>query len=106
MFTVTVSTDDAPAFESFLAERIYAYNAAATGYRDGKSFIASYQNESGNIEAGASGYTWGGCCYIAYLWVAEAYRRKGIGSELVRAVEDHARGKDCRLAFVAAHSFQ
>jgi ribosomal protein S18 acetylase RimI-like enzyme len=104
--TITIHTGDAPQVEAFLAERIYEYNAAATGRDDGESFTAIRESTSGEIEAGISGYTWCGCCYIAYLWVAETARGRGIGSELVRAVEQHARAKACRVIFVATHSFQ
>jgi len=104
--TITLRTGDVSQIESFLVDRIYEYNAAATGYDDGLAFSAVRQNSSGDIEAGASGYTWGGCCYIAYLWVAEALRGQGIGRELLRAVEQHARAKGCRILFVATHSFQ
>ena len=104
--TIIVRTGDAPQIEAFLVDRIYEYNAAATGHDDGESFTAVRESSSGDIEAGISGYTWCGCCYIAYLWVAEAVRGLGIGSELVRAVEDHARAKSCRVMFVATHSFQ
>ena len=104
--TITVRTGDAPQIEAFLVERIYEYNAAATGHDDGESFTAVRESSPGDIEAGISGYTWCGCCYIAYLWVAEAVRGQGIGSDLVRAVEQHARAKACRVMFVATHSFQ
>lgn len=101
-----LADDDAGKMDAFLADRIYEYNAAATGYHDGQSFAAVRENESGVVEAGASGYTWGGCCYIVYLWVAEALRGGGIGSELLEAVEQHARDKGCRVVFVSSHSFQ
>jgi ribosomal protein S18 acetylase RimI-like enzyme len=104
--TITIRTGDAPQLESFLAQRIYEYNASVTGYHDGVSFNAVCENSSGDIESGVSGYTWGGCCYIAYLWVAEAARGRGLGSELLRAAEQHARAKLCRLLFVSTHSFQ
>ena len=104
--TITIRTGDAPPLEAFLAERIYEYNAAATGHDDGESFTACRENSSGEVEAGISGYTWCGCCYISYLWVAAAARGQGIGSELLRAVEDHARAKACRVMLVATHSFQ
>lgn len=104
--TITIRTGDAPQIEAFLAERIYEYNAGATGRDDGESFTAVRENSSGDIEAGISGYTWCGCCYIAYLWVAETVRGRGIGSELVRAVEQHARAKACQVILVATHSFQ
>jgi GNAT superfamily N-acetyltransferase len=104
--TIAVRTGDAPEFEAFLAQRIYEYNAAASGYDDGESFTAAYQSESGNVEAGTCGYTWGGCCYISYLWVSQACRGRGIGSELLSAVEGHAREKRCRLILLSSHSFQ
>jgi ribosomal protein S18 acetylase RimI-like enzyme len=104
--TITIRTGDAPQLEAFLVERIYEYNAAVTGHDDGESITAIRESTSGELEAGISGYSWCGCCYIAYLWVAETARGRGIGSELVRAVEQHARAKACRVMFVATHSFQ
>jgi GNAT superfamily N-acetyltransferase len=104
--TIKLRTGDAPQIEAFLAERIYEYNAAATGRDDGESFTAVHENSAGEIEAGISGYTWCGCCYVSYLWVAEALRGRGIGSELLRAAEQHARTKACQVMFVATHSFQ
>jgi len=92
--------------EAFLAERIYEFNAAATGYHDGESFTATYAGESGAVEAGLCGYTWGGCCFVLYLWVAQALRGKGLGSQLLAAAELHARAKQCRLVLVSSHSFQ
>ena len=104
--TVTIRSGDSPQLEAFLAERIYEFNAAATGYDDGESFTAVREGRSGDVEAGVSGYTWGGCCYIQYLWVAKSARGHGIGSELLGAVESHARSKSCRILFVSTHSFQ
>jgi len=106
MSNIEVRTGDAPQVEAFLAERIYEYNAAATGYHDGESFIAICEGESGNIEAGSSGYTWGGCCYVSNLWVSESLRGRGIGIELLRAVERHAEEKRCRLVLLSSHTFQ
>jgi N-acetylglutamate synthase-like GNAT family acetyltransferase len=104
--SIAIRTGDVPDLEAFLAQRIYEYNAATTGYHDGESFAAIRESEDGNIEAGASGYTWGGCCYVAYLWVSENLRGRGIGSELLDAVESHAREKHCRVVFLASHTFQ
>lgn len=106
MSSITVRTGDDPQFEAFLAERIYEFNAAATGYHDAESFNAGRQSESGTIDAGISGYTWGGCCYVSYLWVAESLRGRGIGGELLDAVERHAREKRCQLMVLGSHTFQ
>jgi len=106
MSAIAVRTGDAPELEAFLAQRIYEFNATATGYHDGGSFTAVHQGAAGKVEAGTCGYTWGGCCYVSYLWVCQALRGKGIGSELLKAVERHARGKHCRLILLSSHSFQ
>ena len=106
MKPIAVRAGYAPWVEAFLAERIYEYNAAATGYHDAESFSAVRENGSGAIEAGISGYTWGGCCYVSHLWVSESARGNGLGSELLAAVERHAREKRCRLILVSSHSFQ
>jgi GNAT superfamily N-acetyltransferase len=103
---MTLRTGDAPELEALLAQRIYEYNAAATGCHDAESFSAARTNEAGDVEAGVCGYTWGGCCYVAYLWVAEALRGKGIGTELLDAVERHARERRCSLVLLSSHSFQ
>jgi GNAT superfamily N-acetyltransferase len=97
---------EAPEIEAFLAQRIYEFNARATGYFDGESFSVTRRDESGAIRAGVSGYTWGGCCYVAYLWVDEAERRHGLGTALLRAAEEHAKTKHCKVVFVGTHTFQ
>ena len=103
---IAVRPGDAPDLEAALAERIYEFNAAATGYHDGESFSAALHDAAGTLEAGATGYTWGGCCYVAYLWVTGALRRQGTGTALMEAIERHARDKGCRVVFLATHSFQ
>jgi GNAT superfamily N-acetyltransferase len=88
---IAVRSGDASELEALLAQRIYEYNAAATGCHDAESFSAARTNAAGEVEAGVYGYTWCGCCYVTYLWVAEAVRGKGIGTELLEAVERYAR---------------
>lgn len=105
MATIAIRVGDAPEVEAFLAQRIYEYNASATGYDNAESFTA-LKNDGGSVEAGVCGYTWGGSCYVAYLWVAEPSRGKGLGSELLDAVERHALDKACRLVVLWTHSFQ
>lgn len=106
MTHIAIRLGDAAELEAYLTERIYEYNAAATGYHDAELFSAAQTNESGAVEAGISGHTWGGCCFVSHLWVAERSRRKGLGSELLKAVENHARSKRCRRVLLSSHSFQ
>ena len=103
---IALCVGEAPEIEAFLAERIYEFNSEATGRFDGESFSATRRDESGVIRAGISGYTWGGCCYVSYLWVEERERGNGLGTALLLAAEEHARAKDCVVLFVSSHNFQ
>jgi ribosomal protein S18 acetylase RimI-like enzyme len=103
---IALHTGDAPEIEAFLAERIYEFNSNATGYFDGESFSGAQRDAAGAIRAGIYGYTWGGCCYVSYLWVDESGRRHGLGRALLLAAEEHARLRRCTVLFVATHSFQ
>src|SRR6516164_7003373 len=60
--------------EAFLVERIYEFNARATGYFDGRLIGGRLRNEAGEIIAAFNGHTWGGCCVVAHLWVHESQR--------------------------------
>ncbi|HEU4618921.1 MAG TPA: GNAT family N-acetyltransferase [Gammaproteobacteria bacterium] len=106
MTKIVVEVGDAPELDSLLAERIYEFNAAATGCRDAELFRIVRKSESGELEAGLSGYTWARCCFVSYLWVSEPLRGKGLGTALLSAAEEHAAGKGCLLVLLSSHSFQ
>jgi len=103
---ITLRVGEAPDVEAFLAERIYEFNSRATGYSDAESFSGTHEDESGVVRAGISGYTWGGCGYVSYLWVDERERGRGLGTALLLTAERHARAKGCVVMFLSSHSFQ
>jgi lactoylglutathione lyase len=91
---------------ALLDDRIYEFNAEATGSRDGRAFAGVINDVSGNIIAAVHGHTWGECCYVAHLWVHASQRGRGIGSALLRSAEDEAIRRGCRQALLLTHSFQ
>jgi ribosomal protein S18 acetylase RimI-like enzyme len=90
----------------FLAERIYEYNVAQTGLRDGRLLGIFVRDDAGTIVAGLDGWTWGGCLYVDHLWVHESLRGRGYGSRLLEAAERDAVARGCRFALLSTHSFQ
>jgi ribosomal protein S18 acetylase RimI-like enzyme len=92
--------------EAFLAERIYDFNANATGLFDGEEFAATIRDCCGRIVAAVNGHTWGGCCQISQLWVHESARKQGVGKSLMLTVEAHALGKNCTQIVLSSHTFQ
>jgi len=92
--------------EAFLVERIYEFNAQATGYFDGRLIGGRLRNEAGEVIAAANGHTWGGCCVVAHLWVHEAQRGRGLGRALLQAIEVEAARRGCEQVVLSTHSFQ
>jgi GNAT superfamily N-acetyltransferase len=92
--------------DAFLAERIYEFNAQATGLFDGECFAGSIRGATGEIIAAVSGHTWGGTCQVTHLWVGEAQRRNGLGAAPMNAVESEAVRRGCGQVVLWTHSFQ
>ncbi len=89
-----------------LAERIYAFNVAATGLNDGRLISIRAEDSAGQVVGGLSGWAWGGCGYVDVLWVADDYRRRGIATRLLQAAEATALANGCVSMVLSTHTFQ
>jgi GNAT superfamily N-acetyltransferase len=98
--------ETAEAVGRILEDKLYQFNVAATGFADGKAICFTAANDHGEMVGGIAGYTWGGCCFIKELWVAEGWRRQGLGRALIGAAEREAALRDCRQVVLSTHSFQ
>ena len=49
---------DCHELEAFLVDRVYEFNAQATGYIDAKLLGGRVRNEAGEIIAACNGHTW------------------------------------------------
>jgi ribosomal protein S18 acetylase RimI-like enzyme len=106
VFVVEPSGEVEAVLDAFLDERIYEFNMQATGLCDGKPFVGVIKDDSVAIVAAINGHTWGGCCYVAHLWVHESYRRQGLGRALLLATEAEAVRRGCTQVVLWTHSFQ
>src|SRR5689334_10969040 len=88
-----------------LEDRLYEFNAAQTGFHDGKS-LAFVVEEQGKLVAAVAGYTWGGICELRQVWVHEAWRGCGLGAELVGHAIEEARTRGCAHIFLTTYDFQ
>ena len=89
-----------------MEDRRHEYNDAPTGITDGKWLAIFIRDDTGAIRAGLSGWTWGGCCAIRYLWVHEDLRGRGYGTKLMEAAEQEASARGCYQVLLDTHSFQ
>lgn len=103
---LVVSDNPNPADVQALDDAIYAFNVARTAFSDGRWLSIFLKDQAGAMYAGLSGHTWGGACEIKLLWIAEARRGQGLGSQMLAAAEDEARARGCAIVTLSSHSFQ
>ena len=108
MQNVTIVAGDEATTEDlqFLEEQINEFNFATTGIYDARLLVVLLRDDSGRIYAGLSGHTWGGVAEVRFLWVDEARRHAGLGSQLLDAAEAEARSRGCTKIVLSTHSFQ
>ena len=98
--------DDVDGVSALLSARLYEFNEAATGHRDGRRLAFTVRGDDGDVLAGLVGWTWGGCGYVDVLWVRGELRGRGIGDRLLATAEAAAREAGCDRMVLATHSFQ
>ncbi|KAI3490378.1 hypothetical protein L1887_45203 [Cichorium endivia] len=64
------------------------------------------RDDKGTMLGGLIGVRKGDWLNIDFLWVSEAVRGTGVGSQLIKAAEEEARRKGCKHALVDTASFQ
>ncbi len=97
--------DPTPDDVQYLEDRIYEFNAGATGIADGE-LLTFVVRDRERIVAGICGNTWGGTCELRQFWVEEAQRHHGLGTKLFRAAEQEARRRGCTQIVLMTFSFQ
>jgi len=99
------AVDPTPNELQYLEDRIYEFNASATGITDGK-LLAFLVREDDRLVAGICGNTWGGTCELRKLWVDASHRHRGLGTKLFQAAEQEARRRRCTQIVLMTFSFQ
>lgn len=87
-------------------EGLDAYNLAHAPLHQVQPLVCTVHGPAGVILGGAVARSWGECCELQQLWVAEDRRRQGLGRQLVQAVEAEARLRGCRRVYLETFSFQ
>lgn len=99
--------DDVPADAGRIVDRgLSESNEAAAPLLQIERLSCFASLASGAVVGGAVGRRWGECCELQQLWVDPAYRRRGIGSKLVRLFEARAAERGCRTFYLETFSFQ
>ena len=91
---------------ALLDDRLYEFNAAATGIDNGRWLAIFVRDAAGELMAGLRGWTWGTTGYVETLWVREDQRRHGLGQRLLETAEAEAVRRGCREMQLSTHSYQ
>src|SRR6187401_826245 len=84
MSEIRIAVGDADAgLAERLDQEISAFNAAVTGYHDGRMLSVAVRGDDDGLLAGLYGWTWGGCGYVDLLWVRDDQRGHGLGARLL-----------------------
>ena len=101
-----IEDDPRPEDKALLNRHLYEFNAAVTGIDDGRWLAIFVRDPGRQIIAGLHGWTWGGTGYVDTFWVREDLRRQGLGKRLLKAAEDEAVRRGCRVMQLSTHSYQ
>jgi ribosomal protein S18 acetylase RimI-like enzyme len=89
-----------------LDERLYEFNAAASGVHDGRLLAIFVREDDGTIVAGMHGWTWGGTGFVQAIWVHEKLRGRGLGARVLAAAEAEAVRRGCHQMHLDTHGYQ
>jgi len=90
----------------FINQGLEDFNNKAVGHDNHKLLNIVEYDSDGNVVAGILGGTYWGWMHIDILWVAENFRKKGLGSKLLEAAENEAQARGCHSVHVDTMSWQ
>lgn len=99
---------DSERIEKLVYDYYFKTVPVAEGFSEKEELVCrKITDKDGTVIAGivAYIYQWG-CLYVDDLWVDEKYRRKGLGSQLLKSVEKTGIERGCYLSYLDTGDFQ
>ncbi|MGL4965630.1 MAG: GNAT family N-acetyltransferase [Inquilinus sp.] len=102
---LTETADDR--LDALINDGLNAFNDAVAGYSDRRPLSVVVRDPvTGEILGGAKGRTSLGLLFVELFWLPEALRGSGLGSRILRMMEEEGRRRGCRSAVLFTISFQ
>lgn len=102
---LTETADDR--LDALINDGLNAFNDEVAGYSDRRPLSVVVRDPgTGEILGGAKGRTSLGLLFVELFWLPEALRGSGLGSRILRMMEEEGRRRGCRSAVLFTISFQ
>jgi GNAT superfamily N-acetyltransferase len=105
-YTITLETSPDPAEVSQVRAGLSAYNRTNASDDSFTPLVLMVRDPRGAVIGGLLGGTYWGWLVIEVLWLAEAARHRGLGSQLLERAEHIALERGCHAAHLDTMSFQ
>ena len=102
----TLQAKPSPEERNLILNPLGAYNEAQVGPENGKEFALSIRSETGEAVAGLLGFTHWNHFFVSAVFVDQAFRRAGIGHELLQRAEALALQQGCDAIYLDTFDFQ
>jgi len=103
---IRLSDVDDNAVRDAIIAPLVAYNKAQAGFDDSRPLLVLLEGEDGHVEGGLYGRTAFGWLFVELLYVPEAVRGTGVGTELLLRAEREAAARGCHSAWLDTFEFQ
>ena len=94
------------ALRAAIAGPLIAFNLAKTGRSDYRPLIIAIDDPEGRVIGGLWGRTVYDWLFVELLFVPDALRGRGVGSEVMKRAEDEALTRGCHSAWLDTFEFQ
>lgn len=94
------------AARGLILNNLVAFNASVAPPPEWTPFAITARDVDGVVVGGATGQSQWRWLFLSHLWVSEARRGQGLGSQLIADVENLARRRECVGVHLDTFSFQ
>lgn len=94
------------ALRAAIAGPLIAFNQVKTGRNDHRPLIIAIDDADGRVIGGLWGRTVYDWLFVELLFIPDALRGRGVGSELMKRAEDEALQRGCHSAWLDTFEFQ
>jgi GNAT superfamily N-acetyltransferase len=105
-YTIMLEMTPAPAEVSRVRAGLNAYNRSEASDDSFTPLVLLVRDPNGVVIGGLLGGTYWGWLVVEVLWIAEAVRHQGLGSQLLERAEQTALERGCHAAHLDTMSFQ